>query len=189
MMRILPIVGLLFVSLFFRPAFSSQTEVSHSTIEWTDLIPPDDLAALMNPPEDLQNIEDGSEFDQISNQIQAAVSQANDSRYQQALSSTQVRPEYNNKAIRIAGFLVPLRFGEDNSITEFFIVPYFGACIHVPPPPPNQLIFGKFPAGFELDALYDPFWIEGTLSTQIIENEMATAAYSIKIDQITEYID
>lgn len=159
------------------------------TIEWTDLMPPDDLDALMNPPEELQDIEDGSEADQISSQIQAAIAQASDNRYQQALSSTRIRSEYNQKKIRIPGFIVPLSFGENNSITEFFIVPFFGACIHVPPPPPNQIIFGKYPKGFQLDALYDPFWVEGTLSTELIENDMATAAYSISIDQISDYTE
>tara|TARA_R110002167_G_scaffold38699_2_gene120260 strand:- start:805 stop:1395 length:591 start_codon:yes stop_codon:yes gene_type:complete len=162
---------------------------SYATIEWTDLMPPDDYEALMNPPEELQNIEDGSEEDQISSQIQAAITQANDNRYQEALSSTRIRSEYNHKKIRIPGFIVPLSFGENNSITEFFIVPFFGACIHVPPPPPNQIIFGKYPKGFQLEALYDPFWVEGTLSTELIENDMATAAYSMSIDKISVYTE
>ncbi len=184
-------LGLMIFCLFNSPAFaaSSPEEESYTTIEWTDLMPADDLEALLNPPEDLQEIEDGSAEDLISNQIQAAISQASDSRYQQALSSTNIRPEYDKKRIRIPGFIVPLSFGENNSITEFFVVPYFGACIHVPPPPPNQIIFGKYPEGFKLDALYDAFWIEGTLSTSLVENDMATSAYSIDIFQITDYVE
>lgn len=191
MKQYLSIFSLLFISLFTHSVLMAQpaSPSAYTTIEWTDLMPADDLEALMNPPEELQDIEDGSEADQISSQIQAAIAQASDSRYQQALSSTRIRPEFNNKAIRIPGFIVPLSFGENNSITEFFVVPFFGACIHVPPPPPNQIIFGKYPPGFKLDALYDPFWIEGTLSTELIENDMATAAYSIKIDQITDYTE
>ncbi len=184
------IIAAIFCLLGTQALHAQASPSSHyTTIEWTDLMPPDDLEALMNPPEELQNIEDGSEADQISSQIQSAIALASDSRYQQALSSTRIRPEYNNKAIRIPGFIVPLSFGENNSITEFFIVPFFGACIHVPPPPPNQIIFGKYPRGFKLDALYDPFWIEGTLSTELVENDMATAAYTIKIDQITDYTE
>lgn len=187
----LSIFSVFLISLLAQGVLMAQPTSSsaYTTIEWTDLMPAEDLEALMNPPEELQDIEDGSEADQISSQIQSAIAQASDSRYQQALSSTRIRPEYNNKAIRIPGFIVPLSFGENNSITEFFVVPFFGACIHVPPPPPNQIIFGKYPPGFKLDALYDPFWIEGTLSTELIENDMATAAYSIKIDQISDYTD
>ena len=183
--------SLLLCCLVVITSFSthSKADTHYATIEWTDLMPADDLEALMNPPEELQDIEDGSEADMISSQIQAAIAQASDSRYQQALSSTRIRPEYNNKAIRIPGFIVPLSFGENNSITEFFLVPFFGACIHVPPPPPNQIIFGKYPPGFKLDALYDPFWVEGTLSTELVENDMATAAYTIKIDQISDYTE
>jgi len=191
MKQYVSILSLVFICLFSSGFVLAQAAPSgsYTTIEWTDLMPSDDLEALMNPPEELQDIEDGSEADQISSQIQAAIAQASDSRYQQALASTRIRPEFNNKAIRIPGFIVPLSFGENNSITEFFIVPFFGACIHVPPPPPNQIIFGKYPPGFKLDALYDPFWIEGTLSTELIENDMATAAYSIKIDQISDYTE
>lgn len=191
MKQSIAILNILLISLLASGHIWAKTSTSgtFTTIEWTDLMPADDLEALMNPPEDLYDIEDGSEADQISSQIKLAISQANDSRYHQALSSTRIRPEYDKKPIRIAGFIVPLSFGENYSITEFFIVPFFGACIHVPPPPPNQIIFGKYPAGFKLDALYDPFWFEGTLSTELIENDMATAAYSIRIEQITDYTD
>jgi hypothetical protein len=74
---------------------------------------------------------------------------------------------------------VPLEYNDDQLITEFFLVPYFGACIHVPPPPPNQIIYVKYSEGLLLDALYDPFWIEGQLNTDIVENDLATSAYAL----------
>ncbi len=158
-------------------------------MEWTDLLPKDDLDALNNPPSYIDDIEDGSPEDQISGQIQNAITAASDDRYQQALSSKTVITELDGKAVRIAGFIVPLEFNDQQIVTEFFLVPYFGACIHVPPPPPNQIIFVQAPEGINVEALYDPFWISGILSTSITENDIATSAYSIKMHHYEPYTE
>ncbi|MCP3908901.1 MAG: DUF3299 domain-containing protein [Oceanicoccus sp.] len=152
-------------------------------------MPQADLDALLNPPEYLANIEDGSAEDQISSQISSSIAAAKDDRYQQALVSTNIRPEMNGRGIRIPGFIVPLEFSDDQVITEFFIVPFFGACIHVPPPPPNQIIHVKYPKGFKLEALYNPFWLSGVLKTTLIENDMATAAYAMEVHLVEEYAE
>ena len=107
--------------------------------------------------------------------------------YQRALNSTTIRPEWDNQLVRIPGFIVPLEFDDDQVVTSFFLVPYFGACIHQPPPPPNQIIYSDFKKGIKLEVLYDAFWIEGKLSTTLIENELATAAYSLEVKSITPY--
>ncbi|MCG8536704.1 MAG: DUF3299 domain-containing protein [Pseudomonadales bacterium] len=87
----------------------------------------------------------------------------------------------NGKPIRIPGFIVPLEFNDDQTITQFFLVPFFGACIHVPPPPPNQIIYVNYPQGFKLDVLYNPIWVSGVLKTSLVENNMAVAAYSMEM--------
>ncbi|MDG1773897.1 MAG: DUF3299 domain-containing protein [Oceanicoccus sp.] len=171
------------------PAKKPATPTEFKTIQWPDLMPQADLDALLNPPEYLANIEDGSAEDQISSQISSSIAAAKDDRYQQALVSTNIRPEMNGRGIRIPGFIVPLEFSDDQVITEFFIVPFFGACIHVPPPPPNQIIHVKYPKGFKLEALYNPFWLSGVLKTTLIENDMATAAYAMEVHLVEEYAE
>lgn len=162
---------------------------SYKTIEWTDLIPQDDLDALLSPPEYLDEIEDGSEDDQLNSQIQNTVAEGSGDRYQQALASKRIIAEYHNQKIRIAGFIVPLEFDDELTVTEFFLVPYFGACIHLPPPPPNQVIHVTFAEGLQVQELYDPFWISGTLQTSIVENDTATAAYTLQAVNIEPYED
>jgi len=169
-------------------AYADNDEV-YRTIEWIDLLPQDDLNALMEPPEELSNIEDGSEYDKISSQLSNALSTASDSRYQQALVSTHVRPEFDKQKIRLPGFIVPISLDENQRVTAFFLVPYFGACIHVPPPPPNQIIFSKYPKGINNNSIYDPYWIEGTLHTSLTENDIATSAYTFTVDKVTLYQD
>lgn len=172
------------------PAYAANKGPSdYATIEWVDLIPKEDLDALLNPPDYLQNIADGSAEDQISSQISNAMggSMEADNPYQRALRSTQIKPEFNNQAIRVPGFIVPLEFDDNQTVTRFFLVPYFGACIHTPPPPPNQIIYASFDKGLKLDLLHEPFWISGTLKTTLTENNIATAAYSISVDSIKAY--
>lgn len=159
------------------------------TIEWETLIHPDDLQALLNPPEYLMDVEDGTMEDQISSQIRAAVEKANDDPYQQALVSTRVVDDFDGKNIRLPGFIVPLEFDDNQVITQFFLVPFFGACIHVPPPPPNQIILVNAPQGLTLEALYDPFWVSGTLHTKLTENDVAISAYSMEMASFEPYTE
>jgi len=167
---------------------SAQT-IQYRDVEWTDLMPKEDLEALLNPPEDIMNIPDGSEMDQISGQISNAIAQASDSRYQQALSSTKVVEDFNNQQIRIPGFIVPIDFDDNQMTTRFFLVPYFGACIHVPPPPPNQIILVDYPKGIKVDELYDPFQISGLLKTSLFQHEMATSAYLLEAANVELYVE
>ena len=157
------------------------------TIEWPDLMPPEVLAILLNPPEYIAEIEDGSAEDQISSQMKSAVNQSEEDAYQQALVSTDVNENLDGALIRIPGFVVPLEFDEEQTISQFFLVPYFGACLHMPPPPPNQIILVNAPKGIQMSALYDPFWIEGQLSTNFQENDMATSAYAMQLQRIEPY--
>ncbi|MDZ7924362.1 MAG: DUF3299 domain-containing protein [Marinagarivorans sp.] len=163
-------------------------ETTYTEIDWVDLIPEDDLQALENPPAYLEDIEDGGIDDRLTSQLKTKPSSAED-RYQQALNSKQIRPEFNGRHIRIPGFIVPLEYNDQQTITTFFLVPFFGACLHMPPPPPNQIIYGEYEPGIRLDELYDPFWIEGTLSTTLVDNDMATAAYSINVATIEPYVE
>jgi len=157
------------------------------TIEWPDLMPPEVLAILLNPPEYIAEIEDGSAEDQISSQMKSAVNQSEEDAYQKALVSTDVNENLDGAMIRIPGFVVPLEFDEEQTISQFFLVPYFGACLHMPPPPPNQIILVNAPKGIQMSALYDPFWIEGQLSTSFQENDMATSAYAMQLKRIEPY--
>ncbi len=168
---------------------SETPTTTFKTIEWTDLMPKDDLEALLNPPEYINDIEDGSIEDQLSSQILNAIEEANDDPYQQALTSTRVVQEMDGQGIRLPGFIVPLEFDGNQVITRFFLVPFFGACIHVPPPPPNQIILVDAPQGFVLDALYDPFWISGVVSTSLTEHDIATSSYTMIMESFEPYSD
>ena len=101
-------------------------------------------------------------------------------------SQFSVVEEYNGQTVRVPGFIVPLEY-EGESVTEFFLVPYFGACLHNPPPPPNQIIYVATESSVEVSSIYEPFWVEGLLETKQTGNEIATAAYTMQGHKISPY--
>lgn len=101
--------------------------------------------------------------------------------------SSGIVPEVNGTSIRLPGFIVPLEFDSENLITEFFLVPYFGACYHKPPPPPNQTIYVTSPTPIEFESIYDPVWVMGMITTKQAGNDIATAAYSMDLHHLKPY--
>ena len=168
-------------------AVSAEVERTFQTVEWTDLIPPEVLEILLNPPSYIDEIEDGSPEDQITSQMKNALAEEEEDAYRRALASTEVNPAMDGQKIRIPGFVVPLEFDEEQTISQFFLVPYFGACLHMPPPPPNQIILVDAPDGVQIAAMYEPFWLEGQVSTTITENNMAKSAYAMQLHTLSPY--
>lgn len=176
--------SIVFISLLFSLSVGAK---EYQTIEWPDLMPEEDLQALMNPPSWIDEVPEGAELDQIPSGNFEGLPP--DDSYSKALKSAKTVPEYNNKSIRIPGFVVPLVFDDDQRITEFLLVPFFGACIHLPPPPPNQVIYAKYEKGIVLDALYDPFWVRGKLTIELIDTDLSQAAYRLEVADMELYED
>lgn len=95
--------------------------------------------------------------------------------------------ELNEAKVRIPGYTVPFEYGKNAEVTEFLLVPYFGACIHAPPPPPNQTVFVLTDKPLKLRNLPQAVWVEGTLYTQTQDTDLADAAYTIKLEKIEKY--
>ena len=166
---------------------SAEDKSAFTTVDWADLIPPEVLEILLNPPSYIAEIEDGSAEDQITSQMKNTLADQEEDAYRRALASTDVNPAMDGQKIRIPGFVVPLEFDEDQTISQFFLVPYFGACLHMPPPPPNQIILVDAPDGVQMSALYEPFWLEGEVSTVVTENDMAKSAYAMQLHKLSPY--
>lgn len=174
-------------SSFIATSTAAETETSYQMIEWTELIPKEDLDILLNPPEILSAIVDGSEMDSLENQQTSELLQGAADKYFSALQSTKVIDAFDGKNVRMPGFIVPLDFTEEQLITSFFLVPYFGACLHSPPPPPNQIVYARFPDGLQIETLDTPFWLEGKIKIEQNQNELGLAAYAMDVDQAFVY--
>lgn len=79
----------------------------------------------------------------------------------------------DGKPVRIPGYLLPLEFDGDR-VTEFLLVPYVGACIHTPPPPPNQIVYVQTAEPYTTDGgLYTPIWVSGILKTEQSQSNLS----------------
>jgi hypothetical protein len=101
--------------------------------------------------------------------------------------SIAVNTKLSETRVKIPGFVVPLVVNDNGVVSEFFLVPYFGACIHVPPPPPNQIVYVKLAGGIRLGSPEDAFWVTGTLHTQTNGNNLAKAAYTLDASRMELY--
>ncbi|MDO6783717.1 DUF3299 domain-containing protein [Neptunomonas phycophila] len=166
------------VSSATAEAVSSVNGETVETLDWEVLMPPGyTLDGLLDDESfaGIGTLEDGDP--------QADLMM---SKLQEALNSAPVVPEMDGKMVRLPGFVVPLE-GEDQTIYTFFLVPYFGACIHVPPPPSNQIVYVHYEPGVKLESLYDAVWITGKLRTENFSNEMASSGYSMEAFRIEPY--
>ena len=83
----------------------------------------------------------------------------------------------------LGGYVVPLDF-ESTRVTEFLLVPFVGACIHVPPPPANQIVYVTSAEGFEVSGLFEPVTVVGTLRTSQASTGIADAGYSLDAESV-----
>jgi hypothetical protein len=97
-----------------------------------------------------------------------------------------VNTDLNNRRIRIPGFVVPLD-GQRDQVQEFLLVPYFGACIHVPPPPANQIVHVVVAKTAKKVQLMRAVWVSGTIHTARSETRMGSSGYEMSADLIEPY--
>jgi hypothetical protein len=93
----------------------------------------------------------------------------------------------NGQVVRIAGYVVPLDDATQED-AQFLLVPYYGACVHTPPPPPNQMVLVEMDGArkVRLD-LFEAVWLEGKLSIDVVESLYGTAGFQIKGLKVSPY--
>jgi len=89
---------------------------------------------------------------------------------------------------RIPGYLVPVSMNVTR-VREVLLVPYFGACIHLPPPPSNQVVLVELPSPMSLDDLWEmgPVWMTGVLHVSSRSTDMAHAGYAMRAELVEIY--
>lgn len=144
-------------------------------MDWDSLVPKD-----WDPMKDMKNL-DLSKMDDADPRVMKAME-----RMKKIWSDAPVEPSLNGVRIRIPGFIVPLD-AHRKEIKEFLLVPYFGACIHTPPPPANQIIHGVAVKKLKEPQMMSAVWVSGTLETVRSETEFGTSGYRLKAEIITPY--
>jgi len=145
-------------------------------ISWDDLVPKD-----WDPRKVLQGIDLSMLSDADPRAMQAL------EKLREAWNNAPANAEMNGARVRIPGFIVPLEHKGDQ-IREFLLVPYFGACIHSPPPPSNQVIhvMPSRPLARTFRTM-DAVWVNGTLQADRSRTDMGDAAYRMQAERIEPY--
>ena len=143
----------------------AAASAAYKDMEWLDLMPKDEVEAL---------------------QKAQGLPVNHDAKGEQEGSYATV-PGVNNTKIRLAGYVVPVEQTDDGQMTEFFFVPYFGACIHVPPPPPNNIVYVKMVKPIAAADMFNAYWLEGTIKTERLSNDIAATAYVMTGDSLKLY--
>ncbi|MGL6261333.1 DUF3299 domain-containing protein [Vibrio sp. WXL103] len=157
--------------LLVSPSYASDSSAEEPlTLDWLDLVPEEEREQFANMGMPLPAHDESSTLAAQQSKIGS------------------VRTELNGSHVRLPGFVIPLE-GDAHKVTEFLLVPYFGACIHVPPPPPNQIVYVKYPDGAPIQQLWDVIYVVGELKTETLNHELAETAYLIEGFAIEEYDD
>jgi uncharacterized protein len=105
-----------------------------------------------------------------------------------------VNPLLNGQNVRLPGYLLPLEFS-GKQVSEFLLVPWVGACIHTPPPPPNQIVHVKPEKPVEMGGMFAPVWVTGQMTTGAIKKSLSLVdgsadievGYSLRASRVEPY--
>jgi len=158
------------------PQHAAAAKSSYKEITWDDLMPKD-----WDPMSEFKKI-DFSKMKDSDPRAQEALQ-----KLRESWNSAPIEPSMDGTRVRIPGFIVPLEVAK-HQITEFLLVPYFGGCIHVPPPPANQIIhvFSAKPLKKGMQSM-DAVWISGELKTLPSTTDMGSASYRMNAEVVELY--
>jgi len=156
------------------PAKTSPAAGAPRTVNWDDLMPAD-----WDPLAVLKGL-DLARLDDADPRAQKALDDL-----KKAWDKAPPNRQLHGQRIRIPGFVVSLD-GGPNELREFLLVPYFGACIHVPPPPPNQVIHAVARSPVKVRTM-DAVWATGRLEIVRSDTPFGAATYVMQVEHVAPY--
>ena len=156
-------------------AGAPAVSAAYKDTTWEALVPAD-----WNPGKELGSLDLGALSDADPRATKAL------EQLRAAWNNAPVVSSLNGSRVRIPGFIVPLE-NQRGQITEFLLVPYFGACIHTPPPPSNQIIHVLPVKPLKNEQTMDAVWVSGVLETTRSDTGMGMAGYRMKAEAVAPY--
>ncbi len=135
-------------------------------LSWTDLLPEGEST--------------------VPNVLQGFIDHESAPLSSQQPASSGVRTDWNGQIIRLPGFIVPID-QRDTGVVAFILVPFVGACVHVPPPPANQLVFVTTEEPYASEGLYEPVHVTGMFGVSSISTHLADIGYALSANKIAPY--
>lgn len=150
----------------------AMSSPAYLDLAWSDLLPEGEAQRIAELQQ-LQALQNG--FDHFGTEAMPQIQTFN------------VVEALDGQRVRLGGYVLPFDFTGSRQISRFLLVPYVGACIHVPPPPPNQLVFVTTSEPVEVDGLWDPVFAEGIMRTTRHDNELGDTAYTLELISLSPY--
>ncbi len=148
----------------------------YAEIKWEALVPAD-----WEPMDEFRDVQELGELPDSDPRVQALYD-----RLRKVWDEAPVVESLDGRDVKIPSFVVPLESG-DKGLREFLLVPYFGACIHIPPPPANQIIHVRADPPVKGFQTMSTVWVSGTLGLARARSEMGTSGYSMKAARVERY--
>lgn len=158
-------------------AAQAREKNNYQSIDWRDLMPPNWHPGLQLKAEMADKINELKKED-LNTILQERLKDI----YQRA----PVNAALHQKRIQLSGYTVPLDDAQ-RGLKEFLLVPTFGACIHTPPPPQNQIVYVISSTPLEDVGLMDALTVRGQLSVKTFDNSMGRAAYTLGLESFQPY--
>lgn len=172
--KFLIVAGLLFSTLLSSLGHAADEA---QELDWSDLMPAGFSDEALFAEYDVSAFDDGDPEGQRRYE-----------EFQEILQSAPVIESLNGKHISLPGFALPLE-GDYEATSLFLLVPYFGACIHVPPPPSNQIVLVRADPGVKIETLFAPVKVSGRMRIEATDTGIAHAGYTMDLTAIEEYTD
>lgn len=171
-------MGILAVPTTARAAGRAGTaRAAPAPITWDDLIPSD-----WQPMQSFQDMLHLFELPDSDLRVQQLYD-----KMRQVWDEAPTVPALAGRSVRLPGYVVPLESGKDG-LREFLLVPYFGACIHTPPPPANQIIHVRSDTPVKGIKTMDAVWVSGVLDIDRRDNtDMGISGYAMSAQKIRKY--
>lgn len=143
-----------------------RAEEKFIDLKWKDLLPGDDDVATA--------------FQGIINHDDVPLSS-------EQPASSGVRSDWNGMVVRLPGYIVPIDQSADG-VTAFLLVPFVGACVHVPPPPANQLVFVTSSIPYPSKGLFEAVNVTGMFGVSSMRAQGAEIGYALSADRVEPFV-
>lgn len=184
-----PLIGLGIAALvaFSAQAFFWKSEAEQSTesatarvIGWEDLVP----AGFIPPANPLDQMST-EQVDKLFDGSEESKKELEE--IQEMLAYAPTVQELDGEQVKIPAYVVPLDYDGQTNLKEFLLVPYYGACVHTPPPPANQVVHAHAEQTITVEDTYNPVWAIGTIKTETIQSDLAESGYQLDVQRIEPY--
>lgn len=151
---------------------ASITAKAYRELQWGDLVPKG-----WNPLKQLRATNPGVVNDNDPKAREAM---------REAWDNAPTVKTLHGTTVKLPGYVVPLEEA-NGELSEFLLVPYFGACMHSPPPPANQIVHVLATKPVKGLRAMDVVWASGTMHTQRQDSHMGVSGYRLVVDTVEPY--